>query len=120
MLAWSNLGKLAAYKGWHGRAPRTLLTLWEFLLWAIVGTGVWAGALWAVWIHVRPGTALLLTAGAIAGGVIGGVVAFLAHELGFQAWVVHVAGVDVADTGNQVGVDRAAVATLERWTGPIA
>ena len=118
MIAWSNLRKMVgAYAGWHGRTPRTLLTLWELLLWTIVGVGVWCGALWGAGpIGWR---VLTLTGGALLGGLGAGLIAFIVHELCFQAWIVHVAQIKVADTGDQVGVERAAVATIERWIGPV-
>ena len=92
LVRWSNLVK--AFQGLT--RARMLLVIWE----AFLGAILWiSGSLLPWW-----------------GLAVGYAVAFLAHELFFMVWAERIARIPEADVYRVPGY----VATLERWTGPVA
>ena len=102
-IQWANLWKPFVGIRWD----RTLLTLWEFHLWAYPWLGgvlgYDAGGWW----------------GAVGGGVGGGLMAFFVHELFFMMYAERVLGLPECDEGQAVGARPSYIPMLERWTGMV-
>ena len=103
-IQWDNLWKPFV----NIRRERVLLTLWEFMLWGIV----WAGGVLGYYYGA--------VEWAVVGGIVGGGIAFLYHELFFMPFCEQVIGLTECDEGYVFGVNPSYTAPLERWGGPVA